>query len=81
MIRRVPFATSWPRGRNGHLVGRENRAGRTTTLQLDETKVAEIREAYGDGGRVTMAWLAEYYGVAVPTICEVIHRKRWKDVA
>jgi hypothetical protein len=77
-VQRVTFAVSWPRGKSGKLVGRENRAGRT--LKLTETAVAEIREAYGDGGRVTMAWLADYYNVSVPTICGVIHRYRWRDV-
>lgn len=46
---------------------------------LTEQTVREIRAMWSDGGK-TQREMAEMFGVSVPTISSVIHRKRWAHV-
>lgn len=47
--------------------------------KLTDDKVSEIRQKYEAGG-VSIKDLATQFGVSVPTIFEIIHRKIWKHV-
>lgn len=60
--------------------GRLARGVRTGTAKLTDELVAEIRATYRAGG-VTYQDVASRFGVAVPTIADVVTGRYWKHVA
>lgn len=57
-----------PRG----ILGRPN-------AKLTAEQVTEIREAYGEGGRVRQADLAAKYGVGQPAISRIVSGDHWRE--
>lgn len=47
--------------------------------KLTAEQVTEIRRRYASGN-ITMYTLAVEWGMSVPTICNIIHRKTWKHI-